>query len=179
MFRKSVFTLLLLVSLLIITSCSEDESVSPDYTKDLSEIGINVGETAPGFTLPDMDGKQISLKDYRGKVVLLYFWATWCGTCKYFMPEIKILWDKYKNKDFVVIGLDLDNTKSKWTDYLEDKDFDWIQLFDPRAGWSDSQLHPYGVSSIPRACLLNKYGQILAFDFIGNLDLEELIDSEL
>jgi thiol-disulfide isomerase/thioredoxin len=67
------------------------------------------GKPAPGFTLPDLEGQQISLADYKGKAVLLNFWATWCGPCKLEMPWLVKLRDKYKDQGFEILGIESDN----------------------------------------------------------------------
>ncbi len=70
--------------------------------------GPQVGAPAPSFELPDMEGKPISLQALRGKAVLLNFWATWCGPCQYEMPSLESLYQKYKDRGFVVLGVSLD-----------------------------------------------------------------------
>jgi len=70
--------------------------------------GPKIGAYAPNFTLNDSDNRPVSLKDLRGKVVLLNFWATWCGPCQYEMPSIEALYQKYKDRGFVVLGVSLD-----------------------------------------------------------------------
>lgn len=71
--------------------------------------GPEVGSPAPGFTLPNLNGEEISLESFRGKAVLMNFWATWCGPCRHEMPSLEALYQKYKDRGFVVLGVSVDD----------------------------------------------------------------------
>ena len=95
-------------------SCLNDHP----YTKELDEAIANkefkVGCEAPDFNIKDMDGKEIALKNYKGKYVLLDFWASWCGPCRREMPNLVKLYKECKNKDFEIIGISLDQKEADW-----------------------------------------------------------------
>ena len=95
-----------------------------------------IGKPVPDSSATDLDGKPISLQDYRGKVVLLDFWAVWCGFCLLEMPNIKRVYDTYKDQGFDVIGISLDDEESELRDYLKKNDIPWRQIFSCD-GWDD------------------------------------------
>lgn len=88
-----------------------------------------IGKTVEDFTATDLEGKPISLKQYRGKVVLLDFWAVWCGPCIAEMPNLKKVYDLYKNKGFDIIGVSLDDDESKLREYLKENQITWRQVY--------------------------------------------------
>jgi peroxiredoxin len=119
-----------------------------------------VGRRAPDFTATDLSGNQISLSDYRGKVVLLDFWATWCAGCLMEMPDVKQVYEKYhKDKDFVVIGVSLDVNQARTKEFVKKSGFDWPQVYDGR-GWESGVAQLYHVDAIPSTFLIDKKGII-------------------
>ena len=97
------------------------------------------------------------------------------------MPDIKELWDNYKAQGFVAIGISLDTYESNWKEFLSDKDYDWVQVIDDKANWSNSVVYPYckTFSTIPRAFMLDKYGRVMDTESPGNMNLEQLIQEAL
>ncbi len=83
------------------------------------EPAPEVGRLAPDFTLADLDGNQVSLSDFRGEAVFLNFWATWCPPCRAEMPEIEAIYQEYKNKDVVVIGVDIKETREEVLQFIQ------------------------------------------------------------
>jgi peroxiredoxin len=126
------------------------------------------------FTMNDQNGKAVSLSDFRGKVVLLDFWATWCGPCMVGMPEVKSVWEKYRDRDFMIIGVSQDRSSKEWKDYITKNDLSWTHVFD---GGSDVAYN-YGVNAIPEMKLLDRDGNIIA-DAHQIGDLDSLINAEL
>lgn len=150
-----------LLSFIFIISCSDSNEQAINYDTNKSKIGNDVGLTAPNFTLENINGKEYTLSDQRGKVVLLYFWATWCSTCKYYIPDVDDLLEDNINKPFDVIGLSVDRTESEWREYVSENSSKWIHLYDNLAGSANSQLYPYNIQGIPTILLLDKYGRIV------------------
>lgn len=111
------------------------------------------------FQVTDLNGNPLSLKKYRGKVILLDFWATWCGPCLVEMPNVKRVYQKYKDQNFQIIGISLDTSRSNLRSYLKREGITWPQFFDG-AGWKNSIAQKYGINSIPRMYLIDGNGII-------------------
>lgn len=113
--------------------------------------------SAPDFSSQDADGKTVQLKDYRGKVVLLKFWAYWCGPCRYSMPATKKMQEQYGKDGFVVFLVGLGRNKSQDKKWLDDNGYKFpVQLY--QGGWKTA---PYKVSGIPMAYLIDRQGKIV------------------
>ena len=123
--------------------------------------GTTVGYAAINFTLPDLDGKNVTLSSYKGKYVLVDFWASWCGPCRAENPAVAAAYQKYKAKGFDVLGVSLDQNKDKWKQAVEKDNLTWTHVSDLK-GWQNEVAQKYGVTSIPFNVLLDKDGKILA-----------------
>jgi thiol-disulfide isomerase/thioredoxin len=118
-----------------------------------------LGKSSYNFTLPDVAGHMVSMKDYKGKVVFIDVWATWCGPCKAQIPFLKEIEEEYKdNKDIVFVGISLDNSKSrqKWIDFVAKEKLAGAQMIDE--DWSQF-AKKYGITAIPRFMLIDKQGK--------------------
>lgn len=152
---KFLTTIILTVLMMIgFSSCNKTEN-SPG-----GETGIQVGQIAPDFTLPDPDGNQKSLSDYQDKLVLIQFWASWCHFCRDENPELVSLYGQYKDKGFEIVGVSLDTDKSGWLNAIADDGIEFDQLSD-LMGFDSPLAADYGVSSIPRMVLTDQDGKIL------------------
>ena len=120
-----------------------------------------LGEMVPDFSATDLDGEPISIEAYRGKVVLVDFWAVWCGPCVAEMPNVKKVYEKYKDKGFDIIGISLDNDETSLRDYLKDNDIPWRQVFSGK-GWQSPVAQQYGIYSIPNMWLIDKEGKLIS-----------------
>jgi len=125
------------------------------------EGNLDIGKVAPDFTLNDTKGNPVSLSSLRGKVVLLDFWASWCGPCRRENPNVKKLYEKYKNKGFEVMGVSLDRKRAGWLSAIEKDELPWIHVSDVK-GWQCAPAQLYKVRSIPATFLLDKDGKIIA-----------------
>ncbi|MCA9417230.1 MAG: redoxin domain-containing protein [Candidatus Omnitrophica bacterium] len=120
----------------------------------------DVGDRAPDFTLSGLEGNSISLSDFSGKVVLLYFWATWCPPCRNEAPFIADTHEALKDKGFRIIGVSLDTSRSDLADYLmANPKINWPQAFDGQ-GWETPVARVYGVRATPSSFLIDKQGTI-------------------
>ena len=131
------------------------------------------GKPVTDFSATDLDGNPISLQNYRGKVVLLYFWAVWCGFCLDEMPNLKRVYDTYKEQGFDIIGVSLDNKESVLRDYIKENDIQWRQIFDNARG-EDSLVRQYGILGTPAPWLIDRDGKLISHKARGE-KLEQLV----
>lgn len=134
---------------------------------------ISLGQEAPDFTLMSIFDEQITLSDYRGKAVLLDFWATWCGPCEKEIPELSKLNSKYGEIGLVIISINLRENKSAVKSYAEKKGMNWITVIDPDGKVAEK----YGVTAIPTLVLVDKHG-VIASIYIG-LTPESILASKI
>lgn len=121
------------------------------------------GAPAPEFTLNDVNSQPVKLSDFRGKYVLLDFWASWCGPCRRENPNLVKAYNAYKNKGFTVLGVSLDKPgdKAKWLDAINKDGLPWMQVSDLKA-WESDVVKLYDVNAIPMNFLINPEGKIIA-----------------
>jgi peroxiredoxin len=137
---------------------------------------LAVGKGALDFTLNDPQGQPVSLSSYKGKYVLVDFWASWCAPCRAENPTVKGLYEKYHQKGFNVLGVSLDLTTSRqaWTDAIQKDGLSWTQVSDLK-GFDSPVAMQYGIHSIPANFLVDPAGKIIATNLRG-YDLEKRID---
>lgn len=133
-------------------------------------VNLRIGATAPDFAMADTLGKQVSLNEFRGKYVLLDFWASWCGPCRADNPNIVKAFNQYKDKGFTVLGVSLDKAsdKDKWMDAIHKDNLQWTQLSD-LASWNNAAAKLYHVNAIPSNFLLDPNGVIIAKNLRGDM----------
>lgn len=125
-----------------------------------------IGNEAPELILPTPDNKELALSSLRGKVVLIDFWASWCGPCRKEMPNVKLVYQKYKDKGFEIYGVSLDKDRSAWLEAIEKDGLKWPQVSDLKF-WQSEAAQTYAVQSIPHTVLIGKDGKILASGLRG------------
>jgi peroxiredoxin len=126
---------------------------------EMNKLGI--GSIAPEITLPTPDGKTVSLSSYRGKVVLVDFWASWCRPCRAENPTVVKAYNNYHAKGFEVLGVSLDKDKAAWQKAIADDHLTWTHISD-LGMWSSSVVKLYNLNGIPFSVLLDKEGKIIA-----------------
>lgn len=119
------------------------------------------GKMSPGFRAPDVDGKEYTLADFRGKYVYIDMWATWCGPCKREMPYLKALEEEFKDAEIVFLGLSVDKDKAAWENMVRQGELTGVQLY---LGTGSRFQEGYRVEAIPRFILLDKEGVIISND---------------
>jgi peroxiredoxin len=124
------------------------------------------GNEAPDFTMDDPNGNPVKLSDFKGKVLLVDFWASWCGPCRRENPHVVEAYHKYHPKGFDVLGVSLDKTKEPWLAAIEKDGLIWNHVSDLK-GWANAAAQLYGVTSIPHTVLLDKEGKIIARNLRG------------
>ncbi|MDF9826697.1 thiol-disulfide isomerase/thioredoxin [Ereboglobus sp. PH5-10] len=150
--------------------------------KQLREIqatraALQPGKVFPDFSVTDIAGKPLTVSQFKGKVVLIDFWATWCPPCVAEIPNVLAAYQKYHDKGFEIIGISLDRDKAALLKYIEQQKMPWPQYFEgdnPQNTLSEK----YGVETIPTTYLLDAEGKIVATDLRGN-DLEQQLEKLL
>ena len=124
------------------------------------------GTTFPDFSVEDVKGNPLSISGYKGKVVLIDFWATWCGPCVAELPNVLKTYEKYHDKGFEIIGISLDQDKGGLTGFIKQNKMTWQQYFDGQV-WANKLAVKYGVEAIPATYLLDGEGNIIGKDLRG------------
>lgn len=136
------------------------------------------GQVLPEFSpVVDLDGKPVSLADYRGKLVLLDFWATWCGPCIVEMPNVKAVYEKYRDQGFEIIGISLDTDEAALRKFIKENQLPWRQVFDGK-GWKTPLAQQYGVRGIPAQFLIDQEGTVISVKASGKR-LKGLVKAEI
>ena len=141
------------------------------------EDPINVGELAPDFTAPSLDGENITLSENLGKVTLIDFWAAWCRPCRIENPNLVRLYKKYNSSGLQIIGVSLDRTKEQWEKAILDDNLPWIHVSNLDF-WNDPIARQYSIRAIPQSFLLDENGYVIAKNLRG-LSLEQKVESAL
>lgn len=147
-------------------SCAKAADPMSKYTQDIEGKFVNeattmIGGVAPEIKLNGPDGKPVSLNSLRGKVVLIDFWASWCGPCRRENPNVVKMYQKYKDQGFEIFGVSLDNDLNRWKAAIQSDGLSWYHGSD-LMGWKSKPAQMYQVHSIPATFLLDKEGKIIA-----------------
>ncbi len=127
--------------------------------------------------LKDTSGKDIDTKDFSNKFVLIDFWASWCRPCRASNPELKILYDKYKEKGFGILGVSLDEDKKAWKKAIIQDGLRWTQLNDEKSFEGDLPKY-YGIGVVPQKILIDNQGKIIGFN-LSTTEIESILRTNL
>lgn len=134
-----------------------------------------IGQPAIDFTANDVNGNPVSLSSFKGKYVLVDFWASWCGPCRAENPNVVKAYNKYKDKNFTILGVSLDEDASKWKEAIEHDKLAWTQVSDLK-GWKAEPAAKYGVRAIPANFLIDQDGKIIGHNLRGDKLEEKLAE---
>ena len=187
--RKKILVIILVLLLVvpIFVGCSNSSTTnSGNNTSSNTNSGTNTNNTnnaesnrqiAPDFSWQDANGKIVHLSDLKGKVVLIDFWATWCGPCRMTIPHVEAIYNKFKDKGVVVIGVNLDNqaSRQKVEQFIKEKGITYLVIGDPNGAVASQ----YGATSIPRFFFIDKHGRIAKMVVGYDPNMEQVFTQEI
>jgi thiol-disulfide isomerase/thioredoxin len=147
--------------------------LSTQVQSNTKVAAASVGNIAPEISLADPNGKIISLSSLRGKYVLVDFWASWCGPCRGENPNVVAAYEKYKNKNFTVLGISLDEDKASWLEAIKEDKLNWQHISDLKK-WESIVVGAYQIEGIPFNVLIDPTGKIIATELRGQALQETL-----
>lgn len=153
-----------------------NNSMAKEFSQRIDELyaagekalssGIQNGTVAPEIELPTADGKTVTLSSFKGKYVLVDFWASWCGPCRGENPNVVKAYNQFKGKNFTIFGVSLDTDKEKWLAAIAKDGLSWTHVSDLK-GWESVAARSYHVESIPTNFLIDPSGKVVARDLRG------------
>lgn len=159
--KKIAFILLLSLTLALQTT-EANKNTLPSHYNTANNSLTKVGQLAPDFELPGIDGKPVKLSSLKGQIVLLDFWASWCGPCRKENPYTVEMYNTYKDKGFTVFSVSLDQNPEKWKKAIATDNLIWNNhAIDPK-GWQSEVAELYNVQAIPATFLIDRDGKIMA-----------------
>ncbi len=170
--------ILLIPVFLLLLACSKETATTPDLPQDKNIPGdLFIGSISPDFELLDKDGNSVRLSDYQGKVVMIDFWASWCNICVKAIPEVKEIYNKYKDKNFELISISVDYKQEEWKQTITAYGMDWIHLFDEKAP-SENNVSSlkYKVTGIPTIVIVDKEGKIRYLSYHNKIQIEKVVE---
>ncbi|MEO6489035.1 MAG: TlpA disulfide reductase family protein [Ferruginibacter sp.] len=149
-----------------------ERSIKQQSQREAQTSTLPIGSMAPDFTMNDIKGKPFSLSQLKGKYVLIDFWASWCGPCRSENPNLVAAYNRYKDKNFTILGVSLDEDKDAWLKAIKADDLSWNHISDLK-GWMSEASALYGFDGIPYNVLIDPEGKIIASSLRGSdLDIK-------
>lgn len=150
-----------------LTKDAQQSVIGASITKAIAiDAKTAKGKPAPAFSMADKDGKIVHLSDFKGKYVLIDFWASWCGPCRKENPNVVAAYKKYHDKGFEIIGISLDSNKEAWLKAVDKDGLTWTHVSDLK-GWQCATATTYGVKAVPASFLIDPNGKVVGKDLRG------------
>ena len=136
-----------------------------------------VGKTVPELSLPDVNGKPVSVNSFKGKYLLIDFWASWCGPCRMENPNVVEAYNEFKGKNFTILGVSLDKDRDSWKKAIAQDHLSWTHISDLKY-WNSQAVETFGFQGIPFNVLVDPSGKVIAQELRGK-DLENKLKEVL
>jgi len=151
-----------------VTNFAKQELANKQMQKQMEQQQgkIQIGSAAPDITMNDVNDKPFSLSQLRGKYVLVDFWASWCGPCRGENPNVVAAYNRFKDKNFTVLGVSLDKDKASWLKAIHDDGLTWQHISDLKY-WSSAAVPLYGIDGIPYNVLIDPQGKVIGSSLRG------------
>jgi len=164
--KKNIVFIALVFLIISVISCKK---------KEMETYLPSIGDIAPDFTLKDMNGNALTLTDYKGKTVMIEFWATWCPPCKELIPTLEVLYKKYRGKGFIILALvSEDEGKETIKSFIKEYEITYPVLLANK-----ETIKRYGISSIPVSFIINKEGRIVNRHLGNTPDLMQELTADI
>jgi peroxiredoxin len=148
------------------TLIAQMEKGSQQQPEQSSSAASWVGKTVPDLVMPDVRGKNVSISSFRGKYLLIDFWASWCGPCRMENPNVVKAFNDFKDKNFTILGVSLDKDKDSWQKAISQDHLNWPQMSDLKY-WNSQAVETFGFQGIPFNVLVDPSGKVIAQELRG------------